>query len=243
MFGITKYLNYSYRREILDSDLENATKYIRGLVLDIGGKKINKRGKFRPPASKFKKWIYLNIDEASLPDILAKAETLSIKSEHVDTIVCTEILEYVAEPVEALQEMYRVLKSGGILILSTPFMHRIDNPSDYWRFSDFWLRNTLERIGFHVIVLKQQGYAFTVILNILKWIIGLIRYRLLKHLIAMVFLPGARLLIHLEGLLSIVRGYEHLKSFTTGFFVIACKEQKDEKIDMGKTGQTINDVL
>ena len=37
-----------------------------------------------------------------------------------DLIVCTEVLEHIADSVSAIREMYRLLKPGGLLILSTP---------------------------------------------------------------------------------------------------------------------------
>lgn len=37
-----------------------------------------------------------------------------------DLILCTEVIEHIADSVSAIKEMYRLLKPGGILILSTP---------------------------------------------------------------------------------------------------------------------------
>ena len=37
-----------------------------------------------------------------------------------DLILCTEVIEHITDSVSAIREMYRLLKPGGILILSTP---------------------------------------------------------------------------------------------------------------------------
>lgn len=53
-------------------------------------------------------------------------EGLPFRGEIFDVIVCTETIEHFIDPVAALAEFNRVLKSGGHLIISTP------NPW-YWR--------------------------------------------------------------------------------------------------------------
>ncbi len=50
------------RRRLLDQALENAIPLMRGRVLDIGGKKKNRRGRFRPPLQHTESWEYLNAD-------------------------------------------------------------------------------------------------------------------------------------------------------------------------------------
>ena len=54
----------------------------------------------------------------------------------LDFAVLDQVLEHVEDPVKALNEIHRVLKKGGWLICTTPFLIQIHNyPSDYWRFS------------------------------------------------------------------------------------------------------------
>lgn len=53
-----------------------------------------------------------------------------------DFVVLDEILEHVARPWEAVDEIHRILKPGGCLITSSPFLiavHKV--PNDYWRFT------------------------------------------------------------------------------------------------------------
>jgi SAM-dependent methyltransferase len=58
-----------------------------------------------------------------------------------DVIVCTEVLEHVANPFAAVAEINRMLKSGGHAYITTPFNFRIHGPlPDNWRFTEHGLR-------------------------------------------------------------------------------------------------------
>lgn len=59
-----------------------------------------------------------------------------------DYIVCTEVLEHTLRPWDAVNEIYRILKPGGILFATTPFDFRIHGPlPDCWRFTEHGLRS------------------------------------------------------------------------------------------------------
>lgn len=60
----------------------------------------------------------------------------SYPAEGFDVVILDEILEHVARPWLAVEEVRRILKPGGCLITSSPFLiaeHRM--PKDYWRFT------------------------------------------------------------------------------------------------------------
>lgn len=53
-----------------------------------------------------------------------------------DCVICDQVLEHVQQPFNAVDEMFRVLRRDGILILTTVFMYPIhEYPKDYWRFT------------------------------------------------------------------------------------------------------------
>src|SRR3972149_10590759 len=49
----------------------------------------------------------------------------SIPDNYFDWIVCTEVLEHTLNPFSAVDEIYRILKPGGLVFISTPFNFRI----------------------------------------------------------------------------------------------------------------------
>ena len=120
-----------------------------GRVLDVGGKKDNKRGAFRPPVDKVEGWEYVNIDESTHPDHLCPADEIPVADETFDMVLMTEVLEHCPDPNGVLREVCRVMKPGGFLFLTVPFiwpMHTV--PHDEYRYTPFALNRMLEQAGF-----------------------------------------------------------------------------------------------
>lgn len=86
----------------------------------------------------------LDIDPASgaryVADLCCRNE-IQIPSNRFDFVVCTEVLEHTLQPFDAVREILRVLKPGGLAFVSTPFNFRIHGPlPDCWRFTEHGLR-------------------------------------------------------------------------------------------------------
>lgn len=68
-------------------------------------------------------------------DLLA----LPFQSDAFDGVVLTEVLEHCTDPKAAVAEVFRVLKPGGLLLVTSPFVwptHGIEGEyKDYWRFT------------------------------------------------------------------------------------------------------------
>lgn len=59
----------------------------------------------------------------------------------LDLVICTEVLEHVANPFAAAAEINRMLKPYGFAYITTPFNFRIHGPlPDNWRFTIHGLR-------------------------------------------------------------------------------------------------------
>lgn len=71
-----------------------------------------------------------------------------------DYVVCTEVLEHTLDPFGAANELWRILRPGGLLFVSVPFNFRIHGPlPDCWRFTEHGLRALLRR--FEIIELQS----------------------------------------------------------------------------------------
>jgi SAM-dependent methyltransferase len=141
---------------------DDAIAQLRGIVLDIGcadrwierhcPSDVHYIGLDYPPTGAV---LY-----AAQPDIFADASRLALADACVDAVLCMEVLEHVHDHVAALEEFARVLKPGGTLLLSMPFMYPVhDAPHDYQRLTEYGLRRDLARAGFSIVRLAKVGHA------------------------------------------------------------------------------------
>lgn len=147
---------------------------MKGIVLDVGGKKIDRRGTFIPPLDQVNSWKYLNPDDKTKPDYCCSAENIPLEDESVDTVIMTEVLEYLTKPEIVISEIYRVLCENGHLIISTPFLNPIHG--DYWsdraRYTPVMLKEKLEGTGFKLKSLEPMGSVGSVLYDILRVAFG-----------------------------------------------------------------------
>lgn len=72
--------------------------------------------------------------------------TKIIPSNKFDLVICTEVLEHTSNPFKAVDELYRIIKPGGTIAVSTPFNFRIHGPlPDNWRFTIHGLKELFKR--------------------------------------------------------------------------------------------------
>ncbi len=104
-----------------------------------------------------------------------------------DSVVCNQVLEHVFTPDQFVSEIGRVLKDGGALLLSVPFLwDEHEQPTDYARYTSFGLKSLLNRNGFDVIEQRKTLTDIRVIFQMLNaYIYKLIMTRkgLLNHLL------------------------------------------------------------
>ena len=100
---------------------------------------------------------YLGIDKRLGKGVNAveEVESLAHASQSVGTVLAFNCFEHVPRFWLGFQEIQRVLRSDGLLIISCPFYFRIHSfPNDYWRFTPEAFRLMLEAmpskiIGYH----------------------------------------------------------------------------------------------
>jgi glycosyltransferase involved in cell wall biosynthesis len=90
------------------------------------------------------KVITCNIYPQNVVDHICSVTCLPFKDNQFGCVICEHVLEHVEEPKKAIEEISRVLKPQGLLLLVTPFSWPIhDKPFDLWRFSEEGLRHLL----------------------------------------------------------------------------------------------------
>lgn len=132
--------------------------------------------------------------------------------------MCLEVLEYVWAPSNALDEFAGVLQPCETLILSTPFLRRVDTPDDYRRFTEPALRRLLAETGFEVEACLPQGHALTSSVNILRHVVA-VQSRWVRRAPSILLRPLFGGLLWAETPQQ--QRYPELKSFSTGYLVVA----------------------
>jgi SAM-dependent methyltransferase len=139
-------LNYyvpTITRFSLEQKLGKIFKEIKnaGVVLDVGSS-------FGPYKSRLRhsKWVTLDIQKGPGVQIIADIHNMPFENMSFDTVLATEILEHCINPQKAIEEMYRLLKKNGILVLSTRFIYFYHpRPKDYYRFTKDSLKYLLRK--------------------------------------------------------------------------------------------------
>ncbi len=84
-------------------------------------------------------------------------------------MLLTEVLERVAEPARVLSELARILRPGGGLLLTVPFVFELhEEPWDHSRFTNHGLRHLLEATGFAVGTIEPLTGWFSTLAQILR---------------------------------------------------------------------------
>lgn len=87
-------------------------------------------------------------------EVHALGHALPFMDEVFDVVLCTEVLEHVPEPEAVLREIRRVLKNGGRLIMTTPFLVPLhEEPYDFYRYTAYGLKYLCEKQNLGVAML------------------------------------------------------------------------------------------
>lgn len=185
------YIKKSPHRNCLEKYLKKELPKLKGSILDIGssGRRYDWLLKQKPTAVDI---IENKEKEVEFGDI----NSLQFSDNSFDSIICLEVFEYLTTPQKAISEAYRVLRPGGQLILSCPFMYKTHQ--DKLRYTkEFWERELLAKFSQKEI--KPIGNFYTIILDIIRGKIAKlklkpIRYVLyLPYLFLVLFIPLSKL--------------------------------------------------
>ena len=196
-------------------------------VLDLGGHKMRKRGFF--DIGGFGVQVtYANLTRGRCPDVQADAARLPLCACSIDVVICSELLEHVASPQMVLSEVHRILKPGGRVLMTAPFLYPIHaDPWDFGRLTDRSWRKVVEESGFVLTGIEKQGLFFSVMVDFLRLYVGESRFlgrgttparKLLKRPLAWLAEWAVR-----QDAKHDEWGSDFVSGFTTGFGVAAVK--------------------
>jgi SAM-dependent methyltransferase len=103
---------------------------------------------------------YKTLDLRPGADIVGDVHDTRLPSESFGTVLLLETLEHLEYPQMAVTEMYRIIKPGGLAIITTLMCweeHRC--PRDFWRFLPDGLLHLLTEARFASIEVETDGIA------------------------------------------------------------------------------------
>jgi SAM-dependent methyltransferase len=125
---------------------------LKGDILDVGCG--SKPYRDLVPAARY---VGLDVDlpftrKVGVADVFYDGGIFPFADASFDGAICSEVLEHVFTPESFLGEILRVLRPGGQLLLTVPFVwDEHEQPHDFARYSSFGLRALLERTGFEIL--------------------------------------------------------------------------------------------
>lgn len=193
-------------------DLQQLRK-ISGRILDVGCGNSPFRPLLNPATTEYQG---IDVQEAASfgyrnPDtVYYDGKVIPFPDHSFDAILCTEVLEHVAEPAETIREMHRVLKPGGMAIITIPWSARFHyQPYDYHRYTPSMLDILFRAFPNRVITPRGTDLSSIASKVVVSYIRNLLRIRprgltdillaplrILAALLAIPVLIGALILGH-----------------------------------------------
>lgn len=168
---------------------------------------------------------FINIDISSYNNvhIVADASRLPFKNNSVDAIVNIVILEHVPEPEKVVDEMYRVIKNGGVIYSHIPFMQGFHaSPHDYKR----WTSSGISQLHHNFIEIEcgvGAGPTSSLVWILTEWFALLLSFRI-KTLYKILFFVFTLILWPIKFIDIILIGHPMAKNIASTFYYIGRKE-------------------
>lgn len=143
-------------------------RHVGGDVIDVGGGRfvstIEARG------LPFRSWTIVEPSAALLPglsssrvrEVVCDGQNLGVRSGAYDVALSIQVLEHVFEPMRMLEELYRVVRPGGVVVVMVPQTANIHlAPHHYQNFTRYWLDEGARRLGAEVVEQHILGGAWS----------------------------------------------------------------------------------
>ncbi|MCQ8117282.1 class I SAM-dependent methyltransferase [Methylomonas rosea] len=149
--------------------IKELSSKLGGEILDVGcGTKPYKQ------LFNFSAYTGLDIDSTcsrsrGIADYLYDGKRFPFDDASFDAVLCNQVFEHVFNPDEFLEQINRVLKPNGRLLLTVPFVwDEHEQPYDFARYSSFGLRALLETHGFKIIEHRKTCADVSVLFQLMN---------------------------------------------------------------------------
>jgi len=108
------------------------------------------------------------LHDQSNVDFFYDGVNLPFKDNEFDVVLSAEVMEHVPDPEKFLSEIYRVLRDDGVAIITVPFLVPLhEQPLDYYRYTEYSLRDLVKNTNFSMEYLEVFGDYFSVVITLL----------------------------------------------------------------------------
>ncbi len=142
----------------LINDLKQSiSRYAKGNILDVGCGNKPYESLFNGSKESYSGCDVVQSSENKV-DVICKATELAYESNTFDTVFSTQVMEHVDNSDLMMKECNRVLKPGGVMILSVPLCWELhEEPYDFFRFTKYGLQELCNRNNFEVLEIIPNG--------------------------------------------------------------------------------------
>ena len=97
-------------------------------------------------------------------DFFYDGKTFPFADNSFDCALSSEVFEHVFNLEEIVPEIHRVLKKGGIILITCPFaISEHEQPNDYARYTSFAIKHLMEKNGFEIVAYEKLGNSIDTI--------------------------------------------------------------------------------
>jgi SAM-dependent methyltransferase len=180
VFHIRSWFKWLWRGKTLTRAMLNsrlaAMPPLTGLIVDLGG---GGEPTYKQVLTVSGRFVSMDRIESAKPTVVGDLESgFPFESDCVDTVILFNTLEHVYNHQHVINEMYRILKSGGRALVYVPFLfpvhvHQSETflVDDYYRYTRSALTKTFSKAGFAKFDIEQLGGLFLVIAEFLGTLI------------------------------------------------------------------------
>lgn len=104
-------------------------------------------------------------------DLRLDASSLPFPDAIFDVVLMSEVIEHVEDFRSAISEVCRVLKPGGVLLITWPFNYMIHEvPYDFCRLTEFGMENELQKSNANIECLVRRGGVVALLVVVMEFL-------------------------------------------------------------------------
>jgi len=104
-------------------------------------------------------------------DIVSDITAIPVENNSFDNVLCSEVLMHLPNPIDAIQELSRIIKPGGKLILTAPFCSlTVFAPFHFYSgYNTYFYKKGMKDFGLEILEMTHNGNYFEYIAQELRY--------------------------------------------------------------------------